>query len=206
MSTRDIEKLEKRAENKLSNMWGATLAFIRPRNVRWLGLLKDLKGDSRKLLVVKLTLVYNFLLSELSQNNNYRNNILYQYPDFKPKEHYAEIIRGKDGKEKKRIMVRKSAVPDNLNYVRHMWHVSQRVRDDILGEIEAIEVFADELFNLTGTALIHQMQDFTDGADLHAIDPAISDALATEAWESPDYGEPEREVATAQPQAAGATA
>ncbi|MFW9844984.1 MAG: hypothetical protein ACFFEV_10445 [Candidatus Thorarchaeota archaeon] len=179
MSTRDREAIQAEERNRLGNMWTATLAFMRERNLRWLKLLTDAdEKDWKTKLKLFLLHTVTYLERKLEHNYQVREMLLTNYTNFKPEVHYAKIIRDSEGREKDFQPLPIEDCPPNLLYIRGFWHSLRIHERQCMRWVNTCNTYADSLFNLTGTAIISQMEDYSKGFDLSVYDEQTADALS----------------------------
>lgn len=178
MSLKLLEEMEKRAYNKVTNLWSATVALIRQRHLRWLSLLVTNADDSTKNRIARESFeLTSFLMRRKKLSESIREQIRAVYTDFDPETHYATITN--NGMKRVTTPIDITKVPKSLVYARHMWHITI-VHDRMVDRwIESMELFADGLFELTGAALIQKMQEYT-GRSNYAIDESIAESIIDE--------------------------
>jgi len=178
LGSKERERIRAEERNRLGNMFVATVALIRNRFVRFLQLLNASDPKMQTQLTLAITELYGFLLRRLRLNQTVRNSLLFRYPAFDPQKYYAKIIFDRQGREIRREQV-ENACPFELMYVRECWHITDVHGQLIQRWFETFEIYADEMFKLTGTAIIHQMEDFSKGAGIMAVDTSTARDIAT---------------------------
>lgn len=180
MSLRLVDEMKSRAYNEVGNMFSGTVALIRPRLIRWLGLLvSNVDNKTRSIIAKECFQLTSYLMRRKKLAVAVREQIRAVYTDFDPEQHYAKIMFNRKGEEKSRTPIPIENVPKPLVYARHMWHITT-VHDRLVDRwMESLELFADGLFEMTGTALIQKMQDFS-GKTNFAIDPRVADEISSE--------------------------
>lgn len=182
MSLRLQEEMEQRAANKLGNMWNATVALIRPRLLRWLSLLVTNADQKTRARVAQESFqMTSFLMRRQKLAKAVREQIRAVYTNFDPELHYARVVINGKGEERSRTPVPIQQVPAELQYARHMWHITI-VHDRMVERwLESLELYADGLFELTGTAIIQKMLDYSRPGNF-AVDPMAAEEISTELW------------------------
>lgn len=184
------EEYEARAANKVGNIWAGTVALLREKNTTWLSMLHDNAGEgARQRIAAEATYMAAYLTGrrELSQST-LRNELRAIHPDFNPEKHYMKVIRDSKGREKSRTYVTEDKIPAHLVYMRGIWHGTEVHKDVIDGLLKYLELFADALFNLTGSALIKKMTDFSDRMN-YIVDPSAAMNIASAVWGEGAEGE-----------------
>jgi len=190
MSLRLQEEMERRAASTLGNQWNATVALLRKRLLRWLGILEKNLSDKDKTKIARECFE---MVSHLMRRRKLADIVQRQVraiePDFDPAEHYCMIERDRRGGEKSRRYIPMDSVPDDLYYVRHVWHICEVQKEHVDRWVESLELFADGLYELTGTAIIQKMLSREDRVN-YAIDPMAAEEISAEVWGN---GEPVEE-------------
>jgi hypothetical protein len=181
--SKERERIRAEERNRIGNMFLATVALIRARFLRFLGLLVKSDQSTKTQLTLAITEIYAFLIRRQKLNMTVRNSIRSLYPEFDPEKHFAKITYNKDHKETDRTPVPISSLPQDLKYAREAWFILDMHSQLVQGWVDTFDLYADEMYELTGTALIHMMEDFTRGPNNLAIDPATAERLTSELWE-----------------------
>lgn len=181
MSFRVLKEAEERAESRMSNIMDATIALVRPRMVRWLGLLAVNTDDKTKNIITSESFsLMSYLIRRKELSATVRAEVRMVYPEFDPAEHFGIVTRDEEGRITSFVPAElKAPLSKDLLYAANVWKTSIRHGEFIDGVIKSVELFADGLWELTGTALVKKMTDFS-GRTTYAIDRATADDIAAE--------------------------
>jgi hypothetical protein len=183
VSYRVLKEAEDRAETRMANLMDATIAFIRKKNTTWLGLLATNTEERIKSIITKEAFdVMSFLIRRKNMGLTAMNEVRMIHPDFDPDKHLGVVTRDDDD----RITSFEPADLDvpltkDLLFAASVWKTAIRHGEFVDGIIESIELYADGLWELTGTALVRRMTDFS-GRTTYAIDHATADDITAEVW------------------------
>lgn len=201
---RQQDEADLRAVERVDNIWQSTVALMRPRLIRWLSILADNADEATKTLIsLEATKMVSFLMRRKKLSGTLRKQILYTYPKFDPDVHYSlerkpkvpvkptkkskkeekkEIDNG--GESEAKILEREEneRTDNDVYHARHMYHMSV-IHDELVdGWIESLELFADGLYTLTGTAIIQKMLDYSKGRTSFAVDNQYADDISSAVW------------------------
>lgn len=176
-----LREAEERAENRMGNIMDGTVAMIREKNTRWLGLLADNCDDKTKSIISSESFqLMSFMIRRKELSASAKIQVRLIYPDFDPEKHFGTITKD----EHARIIqftpakLEKSLTKD-LFFAASVWRTAIRHEEFVQGIIRSLELFADGLWILTGTALIQRLTDYT-GKTNYAIDRAMADEIVAE--------------------------
>jgi len=189
------EEAEKRAANKVGNIWSATVAMLRPRLLRYLGLLSITGPATKERITTETFFLVAYLRRRKKLSQSLRKQILADHTEFIPTKHYAVITYNDKHEEISCEYVPLEKVPQKLHYIRDMYHATA-VHDMLCdGVIEALDVFADGLYEQTGTAIIKRLMDYTTGRTNYAVDPEAGEEIASAMFgdEKPESGSDKEE-------------
>lgn len=181
MSFRVLKEAEERAESRMSNIMDATIALVRPRMVRWLGLLAaNTDEKTRNIIASESYSLMSYLIRKKELGITVQAEVRMVYPEFRPEEHFGSVFRD----EHERITSFEPAELDtpltkDMMFAASVWKTAIRHGEFVDGVIKSLELFADGLWELTGTALVKKMTDFS-GKTSYAIDRATADDIASE--------------------------
>ncbi len=182
MSFRVLKEAEERAESRMANVMDATVAMIRPRMLRWLNLLAaNLDNTKMKSVITSDAFrLMSFLIRRREIGINAQVEVRMIFPDFDPEKHLGVIVKD----EYDRIISFtpakiKTPLTKDLLYAASVWKTAIRHAEFVEGVIKSVELFADGLWELTGTALVKKMTDFS-GRVNYAIDRATADDITAE--------------------------
>lgn len=181
MSFRVLKEAEERAESRMSNIMDATIALIRPRMVRWLGLLATNTDEkTRNIITSESFSLMSYLIRRKELGVTVQAEVRMVYPEFQPDEHFGSITRDEHGRITSFTPATlKTPLTKDLMFAASVWKTSVRHGEFVDGVIKSLELFADGLWELTGTALIRKMTDFS-GKTTYAIDHATADDITAE--------------------------
>ncbi|MBY8998903.1 MAG: hypothetical protein KGD60_14340 [Candidatus Thorarchaeota archaeon] len=181
MSFRVLKEAEERAESRMSNIMDATIALVRPRNVRWLGLLAaNTDEKTRSIIASESYSLMSYLIRKKELGVTVQAEVRMVYPEFKPEKHFGTITRDEHGRITSFTPVEPSnPLTKDLAFAASVWKTAIRHGEFVDGVIKSLELFADGLWELTGTALVKKMTDFS-GKTTYAIDRATADDITAE--------------------------
>jgi len=186
VSFRVLKEAEERAENRMSNIMDATIALVRPRMVRWLGLLAaNTDEKTRNIITSESFSLMSYLIRRIELSATVQAEVRMVYPEFDPDKHFGKVTRD----EHERItgfvpVVLTSEISKDILYAANVWKTSIRHGEFVDGVIKSLELFADGLWELTGTALVRKMTDLS-GKTTYAIDQATADDITAEIFPPP---------------------
>ena len=183
MSYKVLKEAEERAESRMSNLMDATIAFIRKKNTTWLGLLAMNTEDWVKSQITKEAFnVISFLIRRKKMGLTAMNEVRMIHPEFNPEEHLGVVTRNEEGMIIGFVpAVLETPLTKDILFAANVWKTALRHGEFVDGIIESIEIYAHGLWELTGTALVRRMTDFS-GRTTYAIDHATADDITAEVW------------------------
>lgn len=181
MSFRVLQEAEERAESRVANLMDATIALVRPKMVRWLGLLAANTDErTRNVITSESYSLMSYLIRKKELGVTVRAEVRMVYPEFKPEEHFGVVTRDEFKRIKDFTPAEiKTPLTKDLMYAANVWKTSIRHGEFVDGIIKSLELFADGLWELTGTALVRKMTDLS-GRTTYAIDQATADDITAE--------------------------
>lgn len=181
MSFRVLKEAEERAESRMSNIMDATIALVRPRMVRWLGLLAaNTDRKTRSVIASESYSLMSYLIRKKELGVTVQAEVRMVYPEFKPEEHFGTVTRDEHGRITDFVPAElENPLSKDLMFASSVWKTAIRHGEFVDGIIKSLELFADGLWELTGTALVRKMTDFS-GKTTYAIDQATADDITTE--------------------------
>jgi len=181
MSFRVLKEAEERAESRMSNIMDATVAMIRPKMARWLNLLAANTDEATRSIVTNESFtLMSYLIRKKELGVTVQAEVRMVYPEFDPEEHFGSVTRDNQGRITSFTPAKlKKPLTKDLMYAASVWKTAIRHGEFVEGLIKSIELFADGLWELTGTALVKKMTDFS-GKVSYAIDRATADDIAAE--------------------------
>jgi len=183
MSFRVLKEAEERAESRMSNIMDATVAMIRPKMARWLNLLAANTDETTRSIVARESFtLMSYLIRKKELGVTVQAEVRMVYPDFDPQEHFGTITRDKQGRITSFTPAKmEKPLTKDLMYAASVWKTAIRHGEFVDGLIKSIELFADGLWELTGTALVKKMTDFS-GKVSYAVDRATADDIVAEVY------------------------
>lgn len=182
MSYRQQEEADRQAENRMINLLEASLAMMRPKDTPWLNLIAaNMDEKAKNDITEQIFLVVEQLKRKRERCNLTMVSMRMIYPEFDPDKHYGEVVRD----ERDRITDFKPAKKDitlskDIIHARDSWDVCVRYNELVSGIIRSLEIFADGLWELTGTALVQSIVDYGGGRRNYAIDKGVAADIAAE--------------------------
>ena len=205
---RQQDEADLRAVERVDNIWQSTVALMRPRLIRWLSILADNADEATKTLIaLEATKMVSFLMRRKKLSGTLRKQILYTYPKFNPDIHYSlerkpkvpvepvkkskkeENDNGEESEAKLLEREENERTDNDVYHARHMYHISV-IHDELVdGWVESLELFADGLYTLTGTAIIKKMLDYSKGRTSFAVDSQYAGEIQNVWGESTEEAE-----------------
>lgn len=180
-SFRAMQEAQEYARNQMADMMDSTIALIRPKNVTWLNLLAaNTDQETKNLIAGGSFVLMQLLIKKQELSARAKVSVRMIYPEFDPDLHFGKVTRD----EKNRIVSFEPVEYDatlhkDIVHARDIWEACVRHRELVDGYVKSLEIFADGLWELTGTALVRRITDFS-GRVNYAIDRAIVGDIATE--------------------------
>ncbi len=192
MSFRVLREAEERAESRMSNIMDATVAMVRPRMLRWLNLLAaNTDEHTRSIIASESFALMSYLIRKKELGITVQAEVRMVYPEFDPEKHFGTVTRDEDGRITSFTPATlEDPLTKDLMFAASVWKTAIRHGEFVEGIIKSIELFADGLWELTGTALIKKMTDFS-GRTNYAIDRATADDIAAEMFPTEESSESE---------------
>lgn len=174
-SFRAWREAQEYAGNQMAEMMDSTIALIRPKNVRWINLLAaNTEQETKNLIASGSFAIMTQLIKKQEQSARAKISVRMIYPMFDPEEHFGTITRDELDRVVKFVPVKYDAsLHKDIVHARDIWEICIRHRELVDGYVRSLEIFADGLWELTGTALVKRMTDFS-GRVNYAIDRSVA--------------------------------
>lgn len=180
-SFRALQEAQEYASRRMTDMMDSTIALIRPKNVRWINLLAaNTEQETKTLIASGSFAIMAQLIKSQELSARAKISVRMVYPEFDPEIHFGTITRDELGRVTTFVPVKYDAsLHKDIVHARDIWEICIRHKELVDGYVRSLEIFADGLWELTGTALVKKITDFS-GRVNYAIDRAVVGDIATE--------------------------